>query len=313
VNPLALLRRLRIDPYIVAILLMVVAASLLPARGVAATGLDWLTKVVIAILFFLHGAKLSREAVIAGLGHWRLHLLVLASTFAIFPLLGFAATLLPEQVLPHALSVGVLFLCCLPSTVQSSIAFTSVARGNVAAAVVSASASNLFGIALTPLLAGLLMSRTHSGGFSMSAVWSVLIQLLLPFVAGQVSRIWLAHWADRNRKILGLFDRVDPLQPALECRDLTGRDDLVQPGDHRVGVPVLAVGTGAQRLDGERMHAAAQRLVGHVLLDQVRPGGPGHRRRRSTRGRDRGPQRAVRRVQERLLGERVELWPGDRR
>ena len=206
-NPLALLRRLRIDPYIVAILLMVVAASLLPARGVAAEGLDWLTKIVIAILFFLHGAKLSREAVIAGLGHWRLHLLVLASTFALFPLLGFAATLLPASVLPPTLSAGVLFLCCLPSTVQSSIAFTSVARGNVAAAVVSASASNLFGIALTPLIVGVLMSRTHGGGFSMSAVWSVVIQLLLPFVAGQVSRIWLAGWADRNRKILGLFDR----------------------------------------------------------------------------------------------------------
>lgn len=201
-----LARRLRIDPYIVAILAMVVVASLLPARGVAAVGFDWLTKVVIAILFFLHGARLSREAVIAGLGHWRLHVLVLASTFVLFPALGFAATFLPAAVLPTALSSGVLFLCCLPSTVQSSIAFTSVARGNVAAAVVSASASNLFGIALTPLIAGLLM-RAHGGGLSLNAVWGVVAQLLLPFAAGQVSRIWLAAWAQRSRRLLGLFDR----------------------------------------------------------------------------------------------------------
>ena len=206
-NPIALLRRLRIDPYVVAILAMVVVASLLPARGEVAVGFGWLTKVVIALLFFLHGAKLSREAVIAGLGHWRLHLLVLSATFVIFPVIGLAATFLPQAVLPSALSAGVLFLCCLPSTVQSSIAFTSVAKGNVAAAVVSASASNLFGIALTPLIAGVLMGATRSGSFSFSAVWSVVIQLLLPFVAGQVARIWIGHWAARRKQLLGLFDR----------------------------------------------------------------------------------------------------------
>jgi sodium/bile acid cotransporter 7 len=200
------MRRLRIDPYVVAIVSMVVLASFLPARGQVAVGLDGLTKVVIAVLFFLHGAKLSREAVVAGLGHWRLHLLVLASTFVLFPLLGFAATFLPAAILPTTLSAGVLFLCCLPSTVQSSIAFTSVAKGNVAAAVVSASASNLFGIFLTPLIAGVLM-QAHGGGFSLSAVWSVVEQLLLPFIAGQIARIWIADWAARSKKLLGLFDR----------------------------------------------------------------------------------------------------------
>ena len=205
-NPLALLRRLRIDPYIVAILAVVVAASLLPARGQAAVAVGWLTKVFVALLFFLHGARLSREAVLTGLAHWRLHLVVLGATFVLFPLLGFGASFLPAAVLPTALTSGVIFLCCLPSTVQSSIAFTSVARGNVAAAVVSASASNLIGIFLTPLIAGLLL-RAHGGGFSAAAVWAILIQLLLPFVAGQVARVKIAGWAERSRKTLALFDR----------------------------------------------------------------------------------------------------------
>ncbi len=205
-NPTAPPRRPRIDPYIVAILAMVVLAALAPARGQLAIGFGWLTKAVIAMLFFLHGARLSRRAVIAGMGHWRLHLLVLAATFVLFPTLGFAASFLPPAILPPALSAGVLFLCCLPSTVQSSIAFTALARGNVAAAVVSASASNLFGIALTPLVAGLLM-RAHGGGLSLSAVWAVVVQLLLPFAAGQVSRLWIAAWAERRRVLLSLFDR----------------------------------------------------------------------------------------------------------
>jgi sodium/bile acid cotransporter 7 len=100
------------------------------------------TTVAIGLLFFLHGAKLSREAIVAGMTHWRLHLLVLASTFVMFPLLGLALKPLAGRVVTPELYVGLLFLCTLPSTVQSSIAFTSMARGNVAAAVCSSSASS---------------------------------------------------------------------------------------------------------------------------------------------------------------------------
>ncbi|WP_163593607.1 bile acid:sodium symporter, partial [Klebsiella variicola] len=82
----------------------VVLASLLPARGEAAVGLGWATKLAIALLFFLHGAKLSREAVIAGIAHWRLHLTVLASTFVLFPILGLGVMLLPETILPRQLA-----------------------------------------------------------------------------------------------------------------------------------------------------------------------------------------------------------------
>jgi len=199
------LGRLRPDPYILALLGMVVLASLLPARGEAAVGLGWATKLAIALLFFLHGAKLSREAVIAGIAHWRLHLTVLASTFVLFPILGLGVMLLPETILPRQLALGVLFLCCLPSTVQSSIAFTAIARGNVAAAVCAASASNLFGIALTPLLAAMLMGT--QGGFAPSAVEGVVVQLLAPFVAGQVARPWVGRWVDKHKRLTGLVDR----------------------------------------------------------------------------------------------------------
>ena len=199
------LGRLRPDPYILALLGMVVLASLLPARGEAAVGLGWATKLAIALLFFLHGAKLSREAVIAGIAHWRLHLTVLASTFVLFPILGLGVMLLPDTILPRQLALGVLFLCCLPSTVQSSIAFTAIARGNVAAAVCAASASNLFGIALTPLLAAMLMGT--QGGFAPSAVEGVVVQLLAPFVAGQVARPWVGRWVDKHKRLTGLVDR----------------------------------------------------------------------------------------------------------
>lgn len=209
-NPLAwvkdLLVKLRLDPYIMAILGSVVLAGLFPMNGPAAVGLGWVTKIAIGLLFFLHGARLPREAVIAGLGHWRLHLTIIAISFALFPLLGLSTTLLPPSILPKELAQGILFLCCLPSTVQSSIAFTSTARGNVAAAVVAASASNLLGVVLTPLLVGLLL-HSQGSGISMDAVQAIIVQLLIPFALGQASRHWTGAFVIEHKSILGLFDR----------------------------------------------------------------------------------------------------------
>jgi sodium/bile acid cotransporter 7 len=202
-----LLDRLRIDPYILALICTVALASVLPARGQVAAGFGWATKAAIALLFFLHGARLSREAVIQGMGHWRLHLFVMLSTFALFPLLGLIiARVLPGDALIGPLAVGVLFLCCLPSTVQSSIAFTSIARGNVAAAVCAASASNLLGIFVTPLLVGVLISA-HGAGASSDEIKSIVLQLLLPFVLGQAARRWIGGWAQKNRALLSYVDR----------------------------------------------------------------------------------------------------------
>jgi len=200
--------KLAIEPYTVALLGMVVLASFLPASGQVAEGLGNITTFAIGLLFFLHGAKLSREAIVAGLLHWRLHLLVLASTFVMFPLMGLAIKPLALGLLTPDLYLGILFLCVLPSTVQSSIAFTAMARGNVAAAVCSASASNFLGIFLTPLLVGaLIVHGAGEAGFGWSQVWSIVEQLLLPFLAGQLLRPWIGAFIDRHKPVLRYVDQ----------------------------------------------------------------------------------------------------------
>jgi solute carrier family 10 (sodium/bile acid cotransporter), member 7 len=200
-----LLSRLPIDPYIAAIVGVVGLASLVPAHGVGAIVAGHATQAAIALLFFLHGAKLEPRAALAGARSWRLHVVVLLSTFALFPLLGLTARAIAPNLMPTGLWTGLLLLCVLPSTVQSSIAFTSIARGNVPAALCAATVSNLLGMVLTPLLAGLLL-HAH-GGFSVNAMGDILAQLLLPFLAGQLSRRWIGEWAARNRTLLGLVDR----------------------------------------------------------------------------------------------------------
>jgi sodium/bile acid cotransporter 7 len=193
-----------IDPFILGLLGTVVLASLLPARGGFAPFMGGLADAGIVLLFFLHGAKLSREAIIAGASNWRLHAAVFASTFLVFPMIGYGVSSLPFLTPPVA--GGLLFLTLLPSTVQSSIAFTAVARGNVAAAVCSASFSNLIGIVVTPLLVALTMG---GGGAPLSwhSIESIMLQLLLPFLLGHALRPWIGGFVGRHKVLVTLVDR----------------------------------------------------------------------------------------------------------
>ena len=201
------LARLPVDTFLLALLAVVALAAVFPAGGSAANVLSVATKVAIALLFLLYGARLSPNEAVHGLRHWRLHLLVLAATFVAFPLLGLAARALVPSVLTPDLYTGVLFLCLVPSTVQSSIAFTSIAHGNVPAAIVSASLSNILGVVLTPLLVVLLMHTTGAPRIDGSAVLDIVVQLLLPFIAGQLLRPWLAPWVHRHALVTKAFDR----------------------------------------------------------------------------------------------------------
>jgi sodium/bile acid cotransporter 7 len=203
----AALRRLSLDTYTILLLSMVLLASFLPASGSVAVAVGHVTTLAIGLLFFLHGAKLSRKALRSGLAHWRLHLLVLASTFVMFPLLGLAMKPLALTLLTPDLYLGILFLCALPSTVQSSIAFTAMARGNVAAAVCSASGSNFIGIFLTPLLVSVLVARGASSGSALDPILAIVEQLLLPFLAGQLLRPRIGAWVDRHKPLLRWVDQ----------------------------------------------------------------------------------------------------------
>lgn len=210
------MRRLRfpskfpLDPYIAALVGTVLLAALLPARGAAATTAGGVSTGAVALLFFLYGARLSTREALDGLRHWRLHLTVLASTFVLFPLLGLAARGLVPYVLSPQLYTGLLFLCLLPSTIQSSIAFTSIARGNVAAAICAGSFSSLLGLLVTPLLAALLLGG-HGAGLSADSVLGIVLQLLVPFLAGQALRGPLGGFLTRHKKVLGYVDRASIL------------------------------------------------------------------------------------------------------
>ncbi|MDY7219859.1 bile acid:sodium symporter family protein [Denitrificimonas sp. JX-1] len=204
-----MLARLRIlfDNFTLILIAVVLAATFIPAYGAGAVFFKWLTSFAIALLFFLHGAKLSRQAIIDGVMHWRLHMLVFACTFILFPVLMLSLQPILRPVLGDELWVGMLYLAALPGTVQSAIAFTSIARGNIPAAVCAASASSLVGILVTPLLVKLMLDADAGTTGMLESVVRISLQLLLPFLVGHYMRRWIGPWVDRNARWLKSVDQ----------------------------------------------------------------------------------------------------------
>jgi sodium/bile acid cotransporter 7 len=197
--------RMPVDPYLLALLGMVGLGLVLPASGYSKHLVDELAYGAVSGLFFLYGARLAPSAIWAGMANWRLQSLVFAGTFLLFPLIGLAVGYIARPYLPAALTAGLVFLTLLPSTVQSSIAFTSIARGAVPAALCCASFSNLAGVILTPFLASLVFPGRH--GLSGGSLEDIGLQLLLPFALGQAARPFIGAWLERHRLVTNIFDR----------------------------------------------------------------------------------------------------------
>lgn len=200
------LRRLRPDGFLLAILASAILASIFPATGIWLTLLKGASNVAIFLLFFLYGSRIAPSEALRGLAHWRLHLVILAFTFIMFPLVGLALRPLSGTLLSPQLYSGLLFICLVPSTVQSSIAFTSIARGNVAGAIVSASVSNLLGVFITPALVVVLMAGAN-GQVGLDQIRDIVVQLLLPFMIGQLLQRWVGGFIKAHKAPLKLVDR----------------------------------------------------------------------------------------------------------
>jgi sodium/bile acid cotransporter 7 len=260
-----------LDPFLLSLVSTVALASVLPCRGEGAVIFGWITNAAITLLFFLHGAKLSREAIVAGIGHWRLHLLVAASTFVLFPMLGLAIQALGKGRIDPGMTAGVLFLCLLPSTVQSSIAFTSIAKGNVPAAVCSATLSNVSGIFITPVLAGLFMGALAKGGHSgidPHSIQSIALQLLAPFILGHLLRPLTSKFLTRHKTLVGRVDRSSILlvvYTAFSAAVVEGLWKRLSAGDIAL---VLLLDSGLLAL-ALVITTAAARLLGFSKEDEI--------------------------------------------
>ncbi|EKO3508474.1 bile acid:sodium symporter [Vibrio fluvialis] len=190
---------------VVAIALATVTSELGRSGGVI--HLDQLTGIGIAIVFFLHGLGLSPQAIKAGLTNWRLHVYIQMATFVVYPILWVIFGEAFLAYMPSALAFGFCYLLVLPSTISSSVAMTSVGKGNVPGAIFNASLSSILGVFITPLLIQLFMGFEGVQLDLLDSVISISKLLLLPMIAGQIMRPYLVAWVDRHKAVVNKVDK----------------------------------------------------------------------------------------------------------
>jgi sodium/bile acid cotransporter 7 len=202
--------KVKFDWFLTGMVVAVFLAWLFPAPGARGGWLhpELLTKAGVALIFFLHGVALSFAAMRAGALNIRLHLVVQACTYLLFPLIGWGIVTAGAGGLDKSLLLGFFYLCALPSTVSSSVAMTAAARGNVPAAVFNATLSSLLGVVLTPLWMRLVTGSGEASNSLGKVILDLVLWLVLPLVVGQLSRPLLAGWAARNKKFINVADRL---------------------------------------------------------------------------------------------------------
>jgi len=202
---------LKLDSFLILLVSTVIIATFLPYGNDYKTFFNYVTIVAVAVLFFMHGAKLSPQSVIAGVRQWRLHLVIFTATFVLFPLLGLSMQIFVPTLLSEPIYLGFLYLCALPATMQSAIVFTSIAKGNVAAAICSASASTLLGVFLTPILVGLLINIKTNQTDTLNIIVAILFKLILPFMLGHFSHPIIANWIASHQHLIKKTDYLSIL------------------------------------------------------------------------------------------------------
>ena len=206
-----LLRKMAKDWFLAGMLTAVALATLFPGFGAAGGAMhaDAVSNAGIFAVFLLHGLALSTQSLRQGMSRWKLHLLVQTLTFVAFPLLFIPFKAVFGGIIPEGLMLGFLYLCALPSTIQSSVAMTAIGKGNVPAAIFNATLSSLLGILLTPAIVGLAIDMQGSGGLSFGkSVVNIATMLFLPFVLGQVLRPVFGSLASRHKKFINAFDKL---------------------------------------------------------------------------------------------------------
>lgn len=201
--------KVRFDGFVLSIIAVIGMAYIFPQWGAADSRvpIDTISAIGISLIFFFYGLKLSPSKLKAGLKNWKLHLLVQASTFLIFPLIVLAFYPLMQNAEQQTLWLAFFFLAALPSTVSSSVVMVSMAKGNIPAAIFNASISGIIGILITPLWLGPFVQETGTD-FDFTVIYSKLIlQIIIPVILGLFLQRFLGVLAQKYNSYLSLFDK----------------------------------------------------------------------------------------------------------
>lgn len=201
--------KMNIDGFVLSIIAVIGIAYIFPQWGIPESKIpiDTISAIGISLIFFFYGLKLSPTKLKEGIKNWKLHLLIQASTFLIFPLLVLLFYPLIKNETQETIWLAFFFLAALPSTVSSSVVMVSIAKGNIPAAIFNASISGIIGVVLTPLWMGLFVQQTGTD-FSITDIYvKLIVQIILPVVFGILLQRFLGVFALKHSKLLTRFDK----------------------------------------------------------------------------------------------------------
>lgn len=157
----------------------------------------------VAAIFLIQGLQLPAGEVRRGLSSWRVHLFCQTWMFAVFPLMGWGLATLWGDHLTPASRIGLFYLCILPTTVATNAAFSHRAGGNGAVAVFNIVVGNFAGVFIAPAaLAWLLQQDTGTPVDLGPLLRNLSLQLIAPFVIGQLLRLRFAGWVGEHKTAL---------------------------------------------------------------------------------------------------------------
>ncbi len=197
----------RLDPMVRLLALAIGLALVLPVQGAAREVAQFVANAAVFLLFFLNGLRLPRHEVRAGIGNHRLLWPLVGWVFGAMALAGWLLWQGGQGWMPPLLALGFLYLGCLPSTVQSATAYSSLAGGNVASSVVAAALLNILGVFITaPLFS--LFAGSGTAAFHAEGLIKVVTILLIPFLLGQALQGRMGAWVAGHRQLVTRMDRT---------------------------------------------------------------------------------------------------------
>ncbi len=206
-----MLKKIKIDPFVYAIISAVLFAYLVPFFGnkeLVKPILLGVSSIGISLIFFFYGLKLNYTIIKEVIKNWKVHIIVQSATFILFPLIVLLFYPFIKTDTAHTLWLAVFFLAVLPSSVSASVVMVAVAKGNVPAAIFNASISGIIGILITPIWMSYFIS-VETMEFDFSEIYFKLVtEIIIPLVLGILLQRFFGNWAIRNAAKISMFDKT---------------------------------------------------------------------------------------------------------
>jgi sodium/bile acid cotransporter 7 len=231
---------IRSNWFVLGILATIALAAALPGPGDPAGPFhpQLATATAVFIIFFINGLILPTETILGGLAKWRVHLFVHVFLFVVTPLLVVTLLLPSRPFLTPSLVSGFILLGALPCAISTSIVYAVRAGGSLAPAIFNATAANLVGVVVTPLIVGFLAPTNSGQGIDIgTALLNTASTVVPPILLGQVARRPIHAWIARHKSSLNNVNSVLILLVIYVAFASSVRDGLWS----RLGLPTFAL------------------------------------------------------------------------